>query len=176
MKALIICYSYSGNTRKIAEMIHKKIGGDIAQIETVTPYTGDYNTVVDQGQREVNQGYMPDIKPLNKDLADYDTVVIVDPISQRETLKAVATEKGTVRHGLWKYYDSRTGKMIKEEDYQADQMIYQHRFDLTKEDSLRTQQQIKNLPHSKEDKGGIGKDSINYRSKIVADTVTKRRR
>ncbi len=80
MKALIVCYSYSGNTRKIAEMIRKKIGGDIAEIETVTPYTGDYNEVVDQGQREVNQGYMTAIRPLDKDLGDYDTVVIGTPV------------------------------------------------------------------------------------------------
>lgn len=80
MKALIVCYSYSGNTRKIAEIIHKKIGGDIAEIETVTPYTGDYNEVVDQGQREVNQGYMPAIRPLDKDLADYDTVMLGTPV------------------------------------------------------------------------------------------------
>lgn len=80
MKALIVCYSYSGNTRKIAEIIHKKIGGDIAEIEAVTPYTGDYNEVVDQGQREVNQGYMPAIRPLDKDLADYDTVMLGTPV------------------------------------------------------------------------------------------------
>lgn len=61
-------------------MIHKKIGGDIAEIETVTPYARDYNEAVDQGQREVNQGYMPAIKPLDKNLADYDTVVLGTPV------------------------------------------------------------------------------------------------
>ena len=37
--------------------MHKKIGGDIFLIETVKPYTGSYDAVVDQGQREVNAGY-----------------------------------------------------------------------------------------------------------------------
>jgi len=80
LKTLIVCYSYSGNTKKIADMIHKKIGGDIADIETIDPYTGDYNEVVEQGQEEVNRGYMPPIKPLNKNLADYDTVVLGTPV------------------------------------------------------------------------------------------------
>lgn len=61
-------------------MIHKKIGGDIAEIETVTPYPADYNEVVDQGQKEVNQGYTPAIKPIDKDPADYDTVVLGSPV------------------------------------------------------------------------------------------------
>ena len=65
MKSLIVYYSYGGNTKRIAEMIHKEIGGDIFRIETVKPYTGSYDAVVDQGQREVNAGYCPELKPLN---------------------------------------------------------------------------------------------------------------
>jgi Multimeric flavodoxin WrbA len=61
-------------------MIHDRIGGDIAEIETVTPYTGDYNDVVDQGQREVNEGFMPAVKPIDKNPADYDTVILGTPV------------------------------------------------------------------------------------------------
>lgn len=80
MKILIIYYSYSGNTRQIVKMIHDKVGGDIAEIETVAPYSGDYNAVVNQGEKEVNEDYMPDIKPLDINLADYDTVVLGTPV------------------------------------------------------------------------------------------------
>lgn len=80
MKSIIIYYSYSGNTRKTADMIHQKIGGDIAEIETVTPYTDDYNGVVDQGQKEVKAGYLPAVKPLDKNPADYGTVVLGAPV------------------------------------------------------------------------------------------------
>ena len=52
MKTLILYYSYSGNTKRIAEMIQKEIGGDIVRMDTVVPYDGDYDTVVNQGQRE----------------------------------------------------------------------------------------------------------------------------
>ena len=53
-KLLITYYSISnGNTKQIAEQIQKATGADIARIETVNPYTGSYNTIVEQGQREV---------------------------------------------------------------------------------------------------------------------------
>ncbi len=52
MKAIVIYYSYLGNTKGIAEKIQKETGADIARIETVVPYEGDYNKVVDQGQDE----------------------------------------------------------------------------------------------------------------------------
>lgn len=80
MKTLILYYSYDGNTRKIAEKIREKTGGDLAEIETVTPYEGDYNSVVDQGQREVNAGYMPPIKPLTVDLSEYDKIYFGTPV------------------------------------------------------------------------------------------------
>ena len=54
MKKVIVYYSYRGNTKSIAEMIQKSTGADIARIETVVPYDGDYNSVVNQGQDEVN--------------------------------------------------------------------------------------------------------------------------
>ena len=60
MKKVIVYYSYRGNTKSIAEMIQKSTGDDIARIETVVPYDGDYNSVVNQGQDEVNSGYCPD--------------------------------------------------------------------------------------------------------------------
>lgn len=80
MKNLILYYSYGGNTRKIAHMLQKEIGGELAEIETVTPYTGDYNYVVDQGQREVNSGFMPEIQPLRADMKEFDRIVLGSPV------------------------------------------------------------------------------------------------
>jgi flavodoxin len=79
-KVLVVYYSWSnGNTRKIAELVQKALGADIAEIETVKPYTGSYDEVVNQGQKEVNRGYKPEIKPLGVNLAEYDTVVVGTP-------------------------------------------------------------------------------------------------
>ena len=80
MKSLIAYYSYGGNTKRIAEIVHKEIGGDILRIETAKPYAGSYNDVVDQGQREVNAGFCPELKPLNVDLSQYDTIVLGSPV------------------------------------------------------------------------------------------------
>lgn len=77
---IIIFYSQAcGNTRRIAEMIQEDTGYDMAQIETVEPYTGSYQKIVDQGQKEVNQGYMPKLKPLAINFEEYDTVIIGTP-------------------------------------------------------------------------------------------------
>lgn len=80
MKKVIVYYSYRGNTKSIAEMIQKSTGADIARIETVVSYDGDYNSVVNQGQDEVNSGYCPEIKPLNIDLSKYDEVILGTPV------------------------------------------------------------------------------------------------
>lgn len=79
-KMLIVFYSISnGNTRRIARQIQEATGADIAEIDTVVPYTGSYNEIVDQGQREVNRGYKPGIKKLSVNPEDYDVIVVGTP-------------------------------------------------------------------------------------------------
>lgn len=79
-KMLIVYYSVSnGNTKRIAKQLQKATGADIAQIETVTPYTGSYNDIVNQGQREVNRGYQPEICPLPVNPADYEIIAVGTP-------------------------------------------------------------------------------------------------
>lgn len=80
MRSLILYYTYHGNTQRIAERIHAAIGGDIARIDTVAPYTSDYDDVVAQGEREVKRGYLPPLKPMDIDLDRYDTVVLGTPV------------------------------------------------------------------------------------------------
>lgn len=79
-KSLIVYYSYScGNTKRIAEMIQAATGADIETIETEKPYIGTYDEVVQQGQDEVNAGFMPAIKPMKANIRDYDVVYIGTP-------------------------------------------------------------------------------------------------
>jgi flavodoxin len=80
MKKLVIYYSQAnGNTKRIAEMIAEKAGADIAVIDTVTPYTGTYDEIVNQGQEEVNRRFKPEIKDIGADLSDYEEVIIATP-------------------------------------------------------------------------------------------------
>lgn len=79
-KMLIVYYSWSnGNTERIAKQLQTTTGADIARIDTVTAYPRDYNTTVNQGQQEVESGYMPPIKPIEKDISDYDVVAVGTP-------------------------------------------------------------------------------------------------
>lgn len=79
MKAVIIYYSYSGNTKKIAEMIQRETGYRAAELRTVVPYSENYDVVVDQGQDEVKRGFMPEILPLEVNPEEYDTVFLGMP-------------------------------------------------------------------------------------------------
>lgn len=80
MKPIVIYYSYGGNTRRIAEKLQKALNADLAEIKTVKPYTGSYDDVVDQGQREVNSGFLPELQPLHVNLSQYDTVILGTPV------------------------------------------------------------------------------------------------
>ena len=44
-KILIAYYSYSGNTKEVAEAIHEKIGGDIFEIKTEGSYPEAYRQI-----------------------------------------------------------------------------------------------------------------------------------
>ena len=79
-KLLIVYYSWSnGNTEKIAKMLQKETGGDLLKIDTKTPYSGSYDEVVEQGHKEVKRGYEPEIKPADKNIADYDVIAVGTP-------------------------------------------------------------------------------------------------
>ena len=44
MNTLIVYFSWSGNTEKIAKDIAKKTGGELFRLERQIPYSEDYNT------------------------------------------------------------------------------------------------------------------------------------
>jgi flavodoxin len=80
IKPLILYYSFTGNTQYIAQMIQEEIGGDLAQIETIKPYTGTDDSIDEQTKHEVNSGFMPEIKPIQKDISAYNTILIGTPV------------------------------------------------------------------------------------------------
>lgn len=79
-KILVVYFSYTGNTRKIANLIKEKLSCDILELKPVTSYSTDYQTVVDEEQRLEGANHMPEIQDINIDLESYDTVVIGTPV------------------------------------------------------------------------------------------------
>lgn len=79
-KKLIVYYSYTGHTKMIAESIQKKLGCDILEIKPETPYSTDYQKVVDEEQNNESSGKTPDIQEIDKDLSKYDEIIIGSPV------------------------------------------------------------------------------------------------
>ena len=79
-KTLVLYYSQTGTTKTVAEELQKQLGADIEQIETVTPYSGDFQATIQRGSEEMRNGTVPDINPLRSKLADYDVIFIGYPI------------------------------------------------------------------------------------------------
>lgn len=69
----------AGNTEKAAEMLSRLTGGELLRIDTAVPYSGSYDDVVEQGQREVEHGYEPELKPVGADIAGYDVIAVGTP-------------------------------------------------------------------------------------------------
>ena len=79
-KILVAYFSHSGNTREIANQIHKILGGNIFEIQTVKPYPNDYNAVVNQARQELDSDYKPALKTKIENIKPYDLVFIGYPV------------------------------------------------------------------------------------------------
>lgn len=92
MKTLTVYFSYTAdNTKGIAEKVHAAVGGDLAELQPATPYTGSYDEVVEQAQDEVRRNCRPALKPLGVRFADYDRIIIGTPTWWYTMAPAVAT-------------------------------------------------------------------------------------
>ena len=78
-RVLILYFSHSGNTRRLAEMIHEGVGGEMIELKTVSPYPQDYDAVVDLARQEQREHARPALSTELPDLSGYDTVFIGYP-------------------------------------------------------------------------------------------------
>lgn len=78
-KTLVAYFSYSGNTKSIAEKIAAKTGADMFVIDTTYDYPEEYNAVIEQAQQEQRENARPELSATIDNLADYDTVFIGYP-------------------------------------------------------------------------------------------------
>ena len=76
---LIVYFSRSGNTHKIANLIHQEVGGTLHEIQTVVPYPNSYNAVVDQAKKEIQAGYKPALQSTLDQIEPYETIFVGSP-------------------------------------------------------------------------------------------------
>ena len=73
---LVVYYSFSGNSKKVAEYVKNKLGADILELEPLVPFSDDYDEVVDEWQNSDIKRDV-EIKPINLDLSNYSKVVLI---------------------------------------------------------------------------------------------------
>ena len=78
-KALVVYFSHSGTTKKVAEEIHQAVGGELFEIKEATPYPRDYNTVLQQAKQEIADGFRPTLKDRIPEISDYDLIILGSP-------------------------------------------------------------------------------------------------
>ena len=77
-KILIVYLTRTQNTKAVAEIIQKEVGGDLIALELVKPYPEDYQQHVNQVVRESASAYLPPLKT-KLDLTPYDIVFVGFP-------------------------------------------------------------------------------------------------
>lgn len=77
-KILIVYLTRTQNTKAVAEMINRQVGGDLIALELVQPYPEDYQQHVDQVVSENASAYLPPLKT-KLDLTPYDIVFVGFP-------------------------------------------------------------------------------------------------
>lgn len=76
---LVLYFSISGNTEKVANIIHDNVGGDIIKLETVEEYPSDYDELVDYAQEEQQENARPELSTKIDDIEAYDIIFLGYP-------------------------------------------------------------------------------------------------
>lgn len=88
---VVVYFSYTGNTRKLANQIYECVGGDIIEIKPVSPYSGDYNKIEEQVLKEQEENYKPKIQTMDYNMESYNMILIGSPIWWFEIAPPVKT-------------------------------------------------------------------------------------
>lgn len=80
MKALVLYYSFEGNTKKVADYLSKEIGADIEEIKPVNEIKSKGFSKFIWGGSQVVMGKKPEILPIKSDISSYDIIFLGSPI------------------------------------------------------------------------------------------------
>lgn len=78
-RTLVVYFSETGNTQKLAKEISDQVGGDFKRIETVVPYPSG-SELFDYTEEERDNDERPELKELDMNKEDYDTIFVGYPI------------------------------------------------------------------------------------------------
>lgn len=78
-KVLIVYLSRTNNTKAIAEIIQKNVGGTLVALELQTPYPENYQAIVQQVAKENETGYLPPLKTKIDSIEKYNIIFIGFP-------------------------------------------------------------------------------------------------
>lgn len=78
-KALVVYFSWSGNTENVAQSIQRQTGADIFEIVPAAPYSDDYDTVVDLAKEEQRNNARPAISGRIDSIDDYAVIYVGYP-------------------------------------------------------------------------------------------------
>lgn len=82
-KAIVAYCSYSGNTRAVAMQIAEKLAPytdvELFEIETVKEYPSDYKDLLKEAKKDLDSGYLPELKSLPENFETYQAVFIGSP-------------------------------------------------------------------------------------------------
>lgn len=76
---LVAYFSWSGNTRRVAQLIAEETGGDLFEIATLNPYTDDYNELLDIARQEQSDKARPELNGQVENWDSYDTIFVGYP-------------------------------------------------------------------------------------------------
>lgn len=102
-KILIVSYSYSGNTHRIAREIQKLSDGDLCEIYPWQPYPMSFPELLAQVRQEVRSNYRPRLLPQPYFPKEYGVIFVGSP-----------NWCGTIAPPLasWLYHNNLAGKIL----------------------------------------------------------------
>ena len=78
-KMLIAYFSWSGNTKGVAEEIQRQTGADLFEIQPIPAYSDDYNSVLMEAQRDQHEQARPAITNPPQSIDEYDVILLGYP-------------------------------------------------------------------------------------------------
>lgn len=78
-KVLIVYLSRTNNTKAIASIIQKNVGGTLVALELANPYPANYKQIVDQVANENSTGFLPPLKTKIDNIEQYDLIFLGFP-------------------------------------------------------------------------------------------------